>query len=81
MPLLKCPEDPHHNLLKIFEEIHGVWFESTFKGKKRKGHLRIINTENLTSIMKIEKTLVVSEERLTKKIEFSRSKVNIFAGD
>jgi mannose-6-phosphate isomerase-like protein (cupin superfamily) len=29
----------HHDLPKVFEEIHAAWFESTLKGKKRRGHL------------------------------------------
>jgi len=82
MPLLKCPEDPHHELPKIFEEIHGVWFESTLKGKKRKGHLWIHKHGKLTSIMEIENLFVISEKAADKKNEFSGSKIKIyFAGD
>jgi mannose-6-phosphate isomerase-like protein (cupin superfamily) len=29
----------HHDLPNVYEEIHGVWFETNLKGKKRLGHL------------------------------------------
>jgi mannose-6-phosphate isomerase-like protein (cupin superfamily) len=29
----------HHDLPNVYEEIHGVWFETSLKGKKRSGHL------------------------------------------
>jgi len=29
----------HHDLPNVYKEIHGVWFETSLKGKKRTGHL------------------------------------------
>ncbi|MDO8549359.1 MAG: hypothetical protein Q7S39_04285 [Ignavibacteria bacterium] len=29
----------HHDLPNVYEEIHGIWFETSLKGKKREGHL------------------------------------------
>lgn len=29
----------HHDLPNVYEEIHGVWFETSLKGEKRAGHL------------------------------------------
>ncbi|OGU74247.1 MAG: hypothetical protein A2V93_08100 [Ignavibacteria bacterium RBG_16_34_14] len=37
--LLATRMGDHHDLINVNEEIHGVWFETSLKGKKRLGHL------------------------------------------
>ena len=37
--LLATKAGEHHDLPEVYEEIHGVWFETSLKGKKRTGHL------------------------------------------
>jgi|SRR5690554_1183331 len=39
--ILATKAGDHHDLPEVYEEIHGVWFETSLKGKKRKGHLWI----------------------------------------
>lgn len=37
--ILATKTGDHHDFPEVYEEIHGVWFETSLKGKKRAGHL------------------------------------------
>ncbi len=37
--ILATQRGDHHDFVEAFEEIHGVWFETSLTGKKRLGHL------------------------------------------
>ena len=37
--ILATRKGDHHDFVEVFEEIHGVWFETSLTGKKRLGHL------------------------------------------